>query len=98
MMSPSTKRRVIKQAMQQMLLGPEGHLTPNARLIAIKLRRFCHARGGELMFPRSGDRGPIDPLAMARVAGRREVFDYLAHLLGMSLEERQHLLEEREDE
>jgi hypothetical protein len=97
-LSPANRRRLLKQAMQQMLLGPEGQLTPNARLLAIKLRRFCHAKGGELMFPRSGDRGPIDPLAMARVAGRREVFDYLAHLLGMNLEARQNLIEEREDE
>ena len=78
----------------------EGRLTPNARLVLVKLRRFCHAKGGELMFPKSGSpgQGQIDPLAMARVAGRREVFDYLTHLLGMNLEERQNLLEERDDD
>jgi hypothetical protein len=98
-LTPSIKRRVLKQAMQQMCLA-DGKLTPNAKLVLVKLRRFCHARGGELMFPRSGEqpgRGPIDPLAMARVAGRREVFDYLLHLLSMNLEERQNLIEENDD-
>lgn len=95
--SPTARRRVLKQAMQQMCLA-EGRLTPNARLVLIKLRRFCHARGGELMFPKPTASGQIDPLAMARVAGRREVFDYLTHLLGMNLEERQNLLEERDDD
>ena len=97
--SPAARRRVLKQAMQQMCLA-EGRLTPNARLVLVKLRRFCHAKGGELMFPKSGlpGQGQIDPLAMARVAGRREVFDYLTHLLGMNLEERQNLLEERDDD
>lgn len=97
-LSPMNRRRLLKQAMQQLCLNSEGQLTPNARLILIKLRRFCHARGGELMFPRSGDRGPIDPLAMARVAGRREVFDYLSHLLGMDLEARQNLIEEADND
>ena len=98
-LSPMGRRRVLKQAMQQMCLA-DGKLTPNARLVMIKLRKFCHARGGELMFPRSGapGQGQIDPLAMARVAGRREVFDYLLHLMSMNLEERQNLIEEREDD
>jgi hypothetical protein len=99
-LSPSIKRRIVKQAMQQMCLGPDGKLTPNARLVLIKLRRFCHAKGGELMFPKSGvpGQGQIDPLAMARVGGRREVFDYLLHLLSMNLEERQNLIEDNNDE
>lgn len=96
--SPNIKRRLLKQAMQQLCLS-EGRLTPNARLVLVKLRRFCHARGGELMFPKSGvpGQGHIDPLAMARVAGRREVFDYLLHLLSMNLEERQNLIEENDE-
>lgn len=83
-----------------MCLGSDGKLTPNARLVLIKLRRFCHAKGGELMFPKSGvpGQGQIDPLAMARVGGRREVFDYLLHLLSMNLEERQNLIEDNDDE
>jgi hypothetical protein len=97
-LSPQNRRRLLKQAMQQMCLNGEGQLTPNAKLIMIKLRRFCGAKCGELMFPRSGDRGPIDPLAMARVAGRREVFDYLSHLLGMNLEQRQNLIEEADND
>lgn len=90
---------MLKQALQQMCLA-DGRLTPNAKLVLIKLRGFCHARGGELMFPKSGapGQGQIDPLAMARVAGRREVFDYLLHLLSMNLEARHNLLEEREDD
>ena len=69
-------------------------------LVLVQLRRFCHAKGGELMFPRAGGepgRGPIDPLAMARVAGRREVFDYLLHLLSMNLEARQNLIEDSDE-
>jgi hypothetical protein len=98
-LTPSIRRRVLKQAMQQMCLA-EGKLTPNAKLVLVQLRRFCHAKGGELMFPRAGNepgRGPIDPLAMARVAGRREVFDYLLHLLSMNLEARQNLIEENDE-
>lgn len=96
-LSPTIKRRIVKQAMQQMCLGPEGKLTPNAKLVLIKLRRFCGARGGELMFPKSTASGQIDPIAMARMGGRREVFDYLLHLLSMSLEERQNLIEDNDD-
>lgn len=96
-LSPTAKRRIVKQAMQQTALGPDGNLTPNARLVLIKLRRFCHARGGELMFPRDKN-GATDPLAMARVAGRREVFDYLLHLLSMNLEQRQNLIEEDDND
>ena len=96
--SPTARRRVLKQAMQQMCLA-EGRLTPNARLVLIKLRRFCHAKGGELMIPKSGVpvQGRIDPLAMARVAGRREVFDYLTHLVIMNLEEGQNLIEGQDE-
>ena len=36
--SPAARRRVLKQAMQQMCLA-EGRLTPNARLVLVKLRR-----------------------------------------------------------
>lgn len=95
-LSPTIRRRIVKQAMQQMCMA-DGKLTPNAKLILAKLRRFCGARGGELMFPKSTASGQIDPIAMARMGGRREVFDYLLHLLSMSLEERQNLIEDNDD-
>ena len=95
-LSPAIRRRIVKQAMQQICMV-DGKLTPNAKLVLLKLRRFCGARGGELMFPKSTASGQIDPIAMARMGGRREVFDYLLHLLSMSLEERQNLIEDNDD-
>jgi len=95
--APGVKARVRQQALRQMCFGPDGGLTKNARLMAAYLRRFClayeHDRGSPT-FIVSPHTGAIDPLAMARAAGRREVFDHLARMLSLTLEDRHNLKDE----
>lgn len=75
-----------------MCLGPDGKLHPNAKAVAAYLASYCNADGSH-SFPRSGPagQGPVDPLAMAREAGRREVFDLLARMLVLTIEDRHNL-------
>ncbi len=93
MASPKTKARVRQQALRAMCIGPDGKLTKNAQLILAYLRRECNG-DGRYGPPVSPVTGTIDPLAMARVAGRREIFDLLARVLSVTLEERHNLEED----
>lgn len=84
------KRIVRRQAMQQMCLGGDGKLHPNARLIAAYLHRYCGVNDDRMKFPRDAT-GKVDAIAMARNAGRREVFDQLVRMLAVSLEDYHNL-------
>lgn len=66
-----------------MCRGGDGKLTRDARYISERLYRFCYGN----QFPVDAT-GAIDPLAMARAAGRREVYDLLSTMLEMTLAER----------
>lgn len=88
--SPRTRAKVRQQALRHMCCGPEGKLHRNAQLILHDLREFCRADGLN-SFPVSPVTGQIDPLALARAAGRREVFDRLVRMLAVSLEDRHNL-------
>lgn len=91
-MSPKIKAKVRQQALRQMCLDGNGNLTKNARLIVAYLRKECNG-DGRYGPPVSPLNGMIDPLAMARAIGRREIFDLLTRMLSVTLEER-HNLEE----
>lgn len=93
MTSPKTKARVRQQALRAMCIGPDGQLTKNARLILAYLRKECNG-DGRYGPPVSQITGTIDPLAMARAAGRREIFDLLTRMLSVTLEERHNLEED----
>ncbi len=68
----------------------KGKLTKNAQVVLVQLREFCAADGRGTAFPRDMT-GAIDPLGMARAAGRREVYDHLVRMLNMKLEDRHNL-------
>lgn len=87
--SPTAKRKI---AIQRMCLGPDGKLTNDAKAVLSYLRKECNGTGGEA-FPRSPITGQVDPIEMARRAGRREVFDMLVRMLTITLEQRQNLEE-----
>lgn len=84
------KRALRRQALQQMCLGGDGKLHPNARLIAAYLYRYCGVGDERMKFPRDAT-GAVDAIAMARNAGRREVFDRLVQMLNVSLEDYHNL-------
>lgn len=96
--SPDVMRKLRRQALKQMALGPDGKLHPNAKLVMAWLRRQCNGAGVTLG-PDAGVEGPriydkngaLDPIAMAWWAGRRSVFDLLAKELSLPLEDRHNL-------
>lgn len=97
-MDPRTRAKVRQQAIRQMCFDSNGNLTKNARFIAAHLQRFCAAvvsDDGASVFPRVPQTGAIDPLAMARAAGRREVFDHLARMLSVNLKDRHNLQDDQ---
>lgn len=93
--APDLARRR-QQALRALCAGPDGaKLNPNARIVAAYLAKFCDARG-EAAFPRT-DANAIDPIAMARMAGRREVFELLTRVLNLTIEDRVRLIHSQED-
>jgi hypothetical protein len=84
------KAIVRQQALRQLCLGGDGKLTKNAAAVLVQLRRFCNGDGVN-SFPLSQETGTIDPYAMVRMAGRREVFDLLVKMLAVTLEARHNL-------
>lgn len=90
--SQRTKARVRQQALRAMCCGPDGKLHANAKLILAHLRDFCGADGRPPQIAvRPEGKGPIDPMALAMVEGRRQVFDLLARMLAVTLEDRHNL-------
>ena len=89
-LAPRTKARVRQQALRQMCYGPEGGLTKNARLIASYLRSECNGDGRDGP-PLVRETGAIDPVALGVQIGRRQVFDLLARMLSLTLEDRHNL-------
>lgn len=82
-------RRNTQIALRQMAGDGKGGLSKNARLVLASLSRFCDGDGRHA-FPRN-TAGDIDQTAMVRMAGRREVFDFLTIELGLKLDERHNL-------
>lgn len=76
-----------KDALQRMCIGPDGKLTRDARIIVAYLNRQCNGDGTN-SFPVSQVTGQIDHVAMARMAGRREVYDMLVRAMSLKLTER----------
>lgn len=66
-----------------MMCGPDGKLTRDAMLLLHYFRVFCRAHPGAPLAPVSPD-GRIDPMLLARNAGRREVYDELFRILAAS--------------
>lgn len=91
--APKTRAVVRQQALRQMCYGPDGGLTKNARLIAAYLKRECNGDGREGP-PLVAGTGAIDPVAMGVQIGRRQVFDLLARMLSLKLEDRHNLKED----
>lgn len=87
------RARVRQQAIRRMCHGGDGKLTKDARLMTAYLNRFCNG-SGQLGPPRVPATGAIDPHAMAQAVGRREVFDLLARLLSVTLEDRHNSKED----
>jgi hypothetical protein len=85
-----TKARVRQQALRAMCHDANGKLHPNAKLIMAYLRSQCNGDGRSGV-PVNPITGQIDPLAMARAVGRREIFDLLARMLVLTLEDRHNL-------
>jgi hypothetical protein len=92
-LSPKTKAIVRQQALRRICSSGDSKLSKDARLIASYLRSFCNG-DGRFGIPISQQTGTIDPLAMARAAGRREVFDLLARMMSITIEDRHNLGEE----
>lgn len=90
MISPRVKAKVRQQALRAMCCDDRGRMTKNAQVILVYLRDFCSADGRGNQFPRDAT-GAIDPIGMARSAGRREVYDLLVRVLNVKLEDRHNL-------
>jgi hypothetical protein len=92
--SQTTRAKVRQQSLRRMCLGTDGKtLTKDARLVLALLERFCNGTGREPL-PRAQGTGALDPLAIAQMAGRRQVFDLLTRMLSVKLEDRHNLGEE----
>lgn len=78
---PKPTYRDHQVAIRRMCLNGKGGLTPDARLLAVALKRFCRADRSSLMY--SPQTGTIDPVATAAAVARREVYDYLRRLLNL---------------
>lgn len=76
--------------MREMCIGADGKLTKNALIILSYLRFECNG-DGRYGPPVAAATGAIDPLAMARAAGRREIFDIIVRMLSVDLRERYNL-------
>jgi hypothetical protein len=85
--------RARQQALRRICLGKDGKLTKEARVIGTYLMRYCNGDGAMSSALRAPGTGAVDPLAMAQVVGRREVFDLLVRMLHVTLEERHNLKE-----
>ena len=87
---PKIKAKVRQQALRAMCCDKNGQLTKNGKVVLAYLRDFCGADGRGNSFPVDRN-GALDPLAMARAAGRREVYDLLVKMMTMKLEDRHNL-------
>ena len=87
---PRIKAKVRQQALRAMCCDKNGQLTQNGKVVLAYLRNFCGADGKGNAFPLDAT-GALDPLGMARAAGRREVYDLLVRMMTMKLEDRHNL-------
>lgn len=88
-MSSRYRRKQI--AIRRLLLNQRGQLNPDARILAVELKKLC---GGNLtQYDRNG---AVDPIATAAAAQRREVWDYFVKLLHLEPFEAANLREEEQ--
>lgn len=73
-------------------LREDGELNEAAKVVIADLAKFCRARGSTAMV--SPQTGSIDPIAMAMVEGRREVFNRINEYLYINDHILQNLREE----
>ena len=72
----STRYRRKQIAIRRLLLNQKGQLNPDARVLAVELKKLC---GGALtQYDRAG---AVDPVATAAAAQRREIWDHFVRLL-----------------
>lgn len=93
MAHPYRKKQV---AIRQLLLDPRGNLNPNAKVLAVELRKLCApaptvAFSSLMQYDRDG---AVDPIATVAAAARREVWDHFVKLLHLEPYEAANLREE----
>ena len=87
----STRYRRKQIAIRRLLLNQKGQLNPDARVLAVELKKLC---GGSLtQYDRTG---ALDPVATAAAAQRREVWDHFVRLLHLEPYEAANLREEEQ--
>lgn len=87
----STRYRRKQIAIRRLLLNQKGQLNPDARVLAVELKKLC---GGALtQYDRAG---AVDPVATAAAAQRREVWDHFVRLLHLEPFEAANLREEEQ--
>lgn len=87
----STRYRNKQIAIRRLLLNQRGQLNPDARVLAVELKKLC---GGNLtQYDRNG---AVDPIATAAAAQRREVWDHFVRLLHLEPFEAANLREEEQ--
>ncbi len=85
-------------AARRLLLDARGNLNPDARVLAVELRKLCGPSAGVAFSSMTVyDReGRVDPVATAQAAARREVWDHFVRLLHLEPFETANLREEEE--
>lgn len=87
----STRYRRKQIAIRRLLLNQRGQLNPEARVLAVELKKLC---GGSItQYDRNG---AVDPVATAAAAQRREVWDHFVRLLHLEPFEAANLREEEQ--
>ena len=64
-------------AARRVLFDGRGHLNADARVLAAELKKLCRVGKPQLPSTQNG----IDPLAVAALAARREIWDHFVTLL-----------------
>ena len=87
----STRYRRKQIAIRRLLLNQKGQLNPDARVLAVELKKLC---GGALtQYDRAG---AVDPVATAAAAQRGEIWDHFVRLLHLEPYEAANLREEEQ--
>ena len=87
----STRYRRKQIAIRRLQLNQKGQLNPDARVLAVELKKLC---GGALtQYDRAG---AVDPVATAAAAQRREIWDHLGRRLHLEPYEAANLREEEQ--
>jgi len=88
----ATRYRKKQVAARRLLLNAKGELSPDARVLAVELKRICNPRA-VLVYDRNG---AVDPIGTAAAAATREVWDHFVKLLHLEPFEAVNLREEEQ--